>query len=525
MKSHSTKNKKTLGTKHTDRPSKITEKISKLSCFYTNARSLNNKLDEFNTVVSQLNPDIIGITETWATSNNFNEEFNVNNNYKVFRHDRPIGKKGGGVMLLVKDTLQAVEDKCKHNQDSDVLETVWCNIKLNYRQTKFLKVGVCYRPNVNEQSDLIMAKEIEWACKGDVLIMGDFNYSNIDWNIMNGMSRDENMFIDVVQDNYLHQHVREPTRGGNTLDLVLSKSELDVQNLNVSYNLGKSDHNIITWEFVTCVAFKENKIKVPDFRKADFNKFRKLLSNVEWTKMFREKSVNQIWEMFKSILIEGMSNCIPYRQLRRKDRPKWLNREIQSLTKLKAEKWKELREAGITEGGQFDNFKLLEKKVHKVIRKSKASFEENMANKIKENPKNFFSYIRAKNKGKEGIGPLKNDSGKVVSSYKEMAVLLNDFFSSVFTIEDLTVIPNGEETLGVGSFQNIEFTDNLILKKIEKLNANKASGPDNLAPRILKELANEIVVPLNIIFNRSLIEGVVPVDWRLANVTPIFKKG
>ncbi len=433
IKSHrpSTKSTKPLGSKH--RPSKINEKVTSLTCFYTNARSLNNKLDEFNTIVTQLNPDIIGITETWATSNNFNGEFNVNNNYKVFRHDRPIAKKGGGVMLLVKDTLQAMEDKCIHNQNSDVLETVWCNIKLNCRQSKFLKVGVCYRPNVNEQSDLLMSKEIEWACKGDVLIMGDFNYSNIDWNIMNGVSRDENMFIDVVQDNYLHQHVREPTRGENTLDLVLSKSELDVQNLNVCYKLGKSDHNIITWEFVTCVAFKENKIKVPDFRKANFNKFRELMNSVEWTVMFRGKNVNQIWELFKSILIEGISNCIPYRQLRRKDRPKWWNREIQSLTKLKAEKWKELREAGITEGSQFDNFKLLEKKVHKVIRKSKASFEENMAIKIKENPKNLFSYIRAKNKGKEGIGPLKNNSGKVVGSCKEMAVLLNDFFSSVFT--------------------------------------------------------------------------------------------
>ncbi len=77
------------------------------------------------------------------------------------------------------------------------------------------------------------------------------------------------------------------------------------------------------------------------------------------------------------------------------------------MIKLKAEKWKELRDAGIMEECQFDNFKQLGKKVHKVIRPSKATFEENMASKIQENPKILFSYIRAKNKGKEGIEPLK----------------------------------------------------------------------------------------------------------------------
>ena len=465
--------------------------------------------------MSDLKPDIIGITETWATNNNFNGEFNVNNNYNVFRNDRSTGAKGGGVMLLVKNTLQAVEDKCIDNQNCSSLETVWCNIKLNSKQTKFLKVGVCYRPNVNEQTDLRMSNEIEWACRGDVLIMGDFNYRNINWNIINGISRDENLFLEVVRDNYLHQHVMEPTRGENTLDLVMSKSELDVQNLNVSYKLGKSDHNIITWEFVTCVAFKDNKIKVPDFRKANFIRFREIMNNLDWVQLFRGKDVNQIWELFKNNLIEGMHKCIPYRQLRRKDRPKWLNKNILKLTKLKAEKWRELRELGITEGLQFDNFKSLEKNVHKSVRKSKAEFEETMANKIKENPKHFFSYIRAKNKGKEGIGPLKNDAGEVVSSCKEMAVLLNDFFSSVFTMEDLNTIPNGEEILGVSSFENIEFTSKLISEKLSKLNVGKASGPDKLVPRILKELANEIVIPLNIIFNRSLIEGEVPLDWQM----------
>ena len=50
-------------------------------------------------------------------------------------------------------------------------------------------------------------------------------------------------------------------------------------------------------------------------------------------------------------------------------------------------------------------------------------------------------------------------------------------------------------------------------------------GPDELKPRILKELAKEISPILSLIFQKSLDTGVVPSDWRTAHVSPINKKG
>ena len=50
-------------------------------------------------------------------------------------------------------------------------------------------------------------------------------------------------------------------------------------------------------------------------------------------------------------------------------------------------------------------------------------------------------------------------------------------------------------------------------------------GPNGIHPRVLKELADVIMGPLSIIFQRSWESGEVPVDWKLANVVPIFKKG
>jgi hypothetical protein len=60
-----------------------------------------------------------------------------------------------------------------------------------------------------------------------------------------------------------------------------------------------------------------------------------------------------------------------------------------------------------------------------------------------------------------------------------------------------------------------------VLKLLQKLNRNKAVGPDNIRPKILKELAPEIAPILTIIFRKSLETGEVPPDWRLANVNPV----
>jgi len=54
---------------------------------------------------------------------------------------------------------------------------------------------------------------------------------------------------------------------------------------------------------------------------------------------------------------------------------------------------------------------------------------------------------------------------------------------------------------------------------------HKAIGPDGMHPHVLRELAEVTAELLSIIFNRSWRTGEVPENWRIANVTPVFKKG
>ncbi|RMC12154.1 hypothetical protein DUI87_11289 [Hirundo rustica rustica] len=57
------------------------------------------------------------------------------------------------------------------------------------------------------------------------------------------------------------------------------------------------------------------------------------------------------------------------------------------------------------------------------------------------------------------------------------------------------------------------------------LDTHKSMGPDGIHPRVMRELVDELAKPLSIICQHSWLIGEVPNDWKLANVTPIHKKG
>ena len=107
-----------------------------------------------------------------------------------------------------------------------------------------------------------------------------------------------------------------------------------------------------------------------------------------------------------------------------------------------------------------------------------------------------------------------------------MAEELNMHFSSVFTREDTSSLPvpetkfNGTEGERLG-----QLTPEVIANKINNMKDNKSPGVDGIAPKILKETVEQISKPLAHVFNMSLQEGIVPLEWKEANIIPLFKKG
>ena len=149
-----------------------------------------------------------------------------------------------------------------------------------------------------------------------------------------------------------------------------------------------------------------------------------------------------------------------------------------------------------------------------------------MASNIKNDSKSFYTYVRSKQKVRDKVGPLENNSGNIISDGFQMAEVLNEYFSSVFTTEDISSLPvikfegNKSEHLG-----QLFVTPDMIEKKMKKMKDNKSPGVDGIPSKLLKEIVEQISTPHAKVFNLSLEKGIVPAEYKEANITPLFKKG
>ena len=107
----------------------------------------------------------------------------------------------------------------------------------------------------------------------------------------------------------------------------------------------------------------------------------------------------------------------------------------------------------------------------------------------------------------------------MTSSDYESAEELNTFFKSTFTLEESDNIPTIPTKIS-DILTDIVLTEDTILLS---LNGNKASGPDDLHPYILKSCAASLTKPLLLLTQQSLASGSLPDLWKKANVTPIHK--
>ena len=166
-------------------------------------------------------------------------------------------------------------------------------------------------------------------------------------------------------------------------------------------------------------------------------------------------------------------------------------------------------------------------KVKAIIRKSKRNFERNVGIQSKSNPKIFWSHVRSKLKTKTGVTPLLQDEKDEISTKfddKVKANILLKQFDIVFTKEPNAEVPVLDKKTEV-NLPNINITEEMVRNKISKLNVNKSWGPDEMHSQILLELVDLVSKPLALLLNKTMDEGCIPQDWKMAYASPILRKG
>jgi len=196
--------------------------LRRFHTFYANARSIVNKLDLLELEMHQWNCDLIVLTETHLDHSILDSEI-FPSHYTVFRNDRKTnGCHGGGVLIAVRDCIPATL-RATHQCESELLFN-----DLLFSHERRITLGVFYRPNGGDTKPL----EDLWICiqelnsSAELILVEDLNLPDIDWSCNRALHQSDNyaLLIDLIQDNFLMQVVREPTKNQNILDLLISTS-------------------------------------------------------------------------------------------------------------------------------------------------------------------------------------------------------------------------------------------------------------------------------------------------------------
>ena len=302
-----------------------------------NAESLANKMDEFRARVAEINPDIIGVTETWAKEVQ-SDQWYVLNGYHCIRCDNEEEMKGG-VMIYFKENLKV--SVCDELNRSKCRDSLWVWVTIG--EEKFI-AGCVYRKGTSPQgNNMLLENGIRKAREmtDKVMIFGDFNFPEIDWanHIVRaeGRPRQEEArgFMDTIDDVFLTQHVMKNTRvrgqdNHSCLDLILTESANSVEYCSP---LGSSDHCILTWNYVVSVGFEMRSLRKKCYYRGDYTKMKEMPREIRWGEEIAGSTISEKFNQFREIMLGAEEECIPYGDGR--NRPPPQKKNLGSMEKLK----------------------------------------------------------------------------------------------------------------------------------------------------------------------------------------------
>ena len=189
--------------------------------------------------------------------------------------------------------------------------------------------------------------------------------------------------------------------------------------------------------------------------------------------MLMNKTAIECWNILKYEIESIIDKFVPLKKQGKRSRKKHLSKEAIRKIVFKQTMWRVYRRTRKDE--DYANYKEALIRATTEIRKSKRTFERKLAGNVKNDSKSF--YVRSKQNVRDKVGPLENNRGNIISEGFQMAEVLNEYFSSVFTTEDISSLPvpftkfegNKSEHLG-----QLYVTPVMIANTIKKMKDNKS---------------------------------------------------
>ena len=490
-----------------------------------NTRSLRNKLHTLRSHSTELEKySVIAITESWLDEQTSDTELQFGlENHTWFRRDRT--GLGGGVACAVRSDLHPMR-----RPDLEVDNTEMLIVEL--KTTPSLLVAVCYcKPAPDdgtlERTMTVLQAAIAQNPARRMVAVGDFNVPDVRWGRSRSRpgwaeprierhSRRATEFLDAVELCGVSQHVCCPTREQNFLDLVFT-TQMDVD-VTVREGTFDSDH-----EEVVC-AIRSVKVCVPlvtrttafNYKQADFTGLRRTLELIPWS-VLEGTDVDEATKLFYTLLESAIRDFIPVVTVKRRF-PPWFDRELRTVLKEKEAAFKRMKRNRCDES--VGAFRDKSRDFKNLSDQKYSEYLIGLTDELKTNPKRFWSFLKSVKGGRKALSTLVDGHVEVVDDI-ERADLLNRTFVAKFTDPSVDRLPDAPvyDLPPLAKFLCDIDTVRTILRDVT---LNKALA---ISARVVRECAEELAMPLVVLFNASLSQGTFPRLWMQANVVPIHKKG
>ena len=449
--------------------------------------------------------------------------------YAAMLHSRPLTTGPIGRIwrcnIAHKDNLTS--ERLQLDTDADIVAAKFCS-----KDSNPLIIISAYRhcnndmDNANKLCDTIRKISTDYP-DATIWIGGDFNLPDIDWTNLSIKSNRylialNELFIDCFNDTGLTQMVDFPTREHNTLDILLTNRPTLISSCSPAPGL--SDHDMVNFtSSIQARRRKPVKRKISLWKKADLDLLNAELS--DFTADFVSKNsastdVNSLWVQFQTACLSALDKHVPSKMTSSRFSQPWINHRVKNISRRKSRAYARARKSKLPD--DWNKYKELKKLMQDECRKAHKKYVMDVI--CDENNKNkFWKYIKDKRKDNSGVSPLNRD-GKMHYDSSVKANILNDQFASVFSSEDKNNLPEMPPRT-CEPMSDIDVTTHGVEILLSNLKPNKATGPDGVPARLLKESAKSIAPALSLIFQASLLQGKIPEQWREAYVSPLFKKG
>ena len=481
-------------------------------------RSLVPSVDLINDYVKRHKIDVLCLSETWLRRGE--PDVPLANLALACRHEQR-GRRGGGVAIYCRNDLAFSKVSCHSTSMSSRLECIWVNVKCGHNRAMF--IGCTYRPPTYEgiKSDL-EALEVSvkrFLSQGrQVVLCGDMNCDLLRPNLYHVRLLQE--FINNVG---MHQCVSHPTRITNVsatlIDIVLASDSSFVTKCS-SENCIVSDHNLIIVQVkATRSRSPPTLITYRNWNNVDFNLFSRDLTAVSWSPVFSTSDPEQAWQGWTDAVLPVLDHHAPVVTTKIKHKCGFgLSAAIRNSIRDTTNQLRIARCSGAP--ADVALYKTMRRQVRGAISlERRLKFE--LSVKTHRSSRDTWSLINMALGKSKTVQPMD----------KTTARMFNEFFCSVGANAQSGVIATRGSSGAVSGpprVLSVKFglrpaTYSELKFVIRSLNVRTSCGPEKIPVSFFQSFLGRLSSSLLHVINASIVSGIVPPAWKIAEVVPIYK--